>query len=288
MMQRTAYSFSILRYIHDITSGEFINVGIAITANDRSYIRAKINTNYGRAKKIFPNLNAEGYRKRLRSIQSIVDAVSIENQGSLEFSSENPIQEVLRHTLATDDSSLQWSSIRSGLSRNLEETLNEIYARYVVKFEKTSSENKVKDEDVWKEFRSELEKRHLLRFLTPTTIESIDDSVHFDHAWKNGIWHCLEPISFDLSSAASIREKAHKWLGQISSVSDGAKEEFSVYFLTGKPIERDLHEAYEQAIKILQKCDNASVIQQNEASKLSKDLEKKIKIHFSKNQNTEI
>ena len=54
MMQRTPYSFSILRYIHDITSEEFINVGIVLAAHDRSFVSAKININYGRAKKIFP------------------------------------------------------------------------------------------------------------------------------------------------------------------------------------------------------------------------------------------
>lgn len=278
-MQRIPYSFSILRYIHDITSEEFINVGIVITANDRSFVLAKINTNYGRAKKLFPSLNADSYRKRLKSIQSLIDAIAIRDQHALEFSKENPLHGVLEHALAKDDSSLQWSAIKSGLSKDIDETLNNLYSRYIVKFERQNVDTKKKDDDVWREFRGELEKRHLIRFLTPTTISSTDDSVHFDHAWKNGIWHCLEPISFDLSSASSIKEKAHKWLGQIASVADGAEEEFTVYFLAGKPVEKELEDAYKQALNILKKSEKVHIFEEFEADKLSKNLENKIKRH---------
>ena len=284
MMQRTPYSFSILRYIHDITSEEFINVGIILAAHDRSFIFSKININYGRAKKIFPTLNAENYRKRLKSIQSLVDGMAIRDQHSLQFTSENPLSGVLQHVLAKDDSALQWSATKSGLSKDLSETLSALYTRYVVKFEKTVVDNKKKDEDIWREFKGELEKRHLIKFLTPTTISSSDDSVRFDHAWKNGIWHCFEPISFDLSSASSIKEKAHKWLGQISSVAEGAEEEFAVYFLAGKPVETDLHEAYKQALGILKKSSKVQVFEEDDATEFSRNFENKVKKHQLEDQ----
>ncbi len=284
MMQRTPYSFSILRYIHDITSEEFINVGIVLIANDRSFVFSKINTNYGRAKKIFPTLNAENFKKRLKSIQSLADGIAIRDQHSLQFTSENPLPGLLQHVLAKDDSALQWSAIKSGLSKDLSETVSALYTRYIVKFEKTVVDSKKKDEDIWREFKGELEKRHLIKFLTPTTISSSDDSVSFDHAWKNGIWHCLEPISFDLSSASSIKEKAHKWLGQISSVAEGADEEFAVYFLAGRPVETDLYEAYKQALGILKKSNKVQVFEENDAEEFSQSFENKVKRHQLEDQ----
>jgi hypothetical protein len=54
-----------------------------------------------------------------------------------------------------------------------------------------------------------------------------DDEIDFQHAWKNGAWHCLEPVSFDLLRADSIREKAHKVLGELTSLRD-ATEPFKV------------------------------------------------------------
>jgi len=59
----------------------------------------------------------------------------------------------------------------------------------------------------------------------PKTIvsKSKDDEIEFQHAWKNHEWHCIEPVSFDLLEADSIKDKAHRWLGQISSVQDSAE-----------------------------------------------------------------
>ena len=63
-------------------------------------------------------------------------------------------------------------------------------------------------------------------------------------------WHCLEPVSFDLSSADSLREKAHKWLGQLLSVKE-AKEPFKVYLLLGEPQNENLRPAFDKAVSIL-------------------------------------
>lgn len=79
-----------------------------------------------------------------------------------------------------------------------------------------------------------------------------DDEVEFEYAWKNDQWHCLEPLSFDLTAAESIREKAHRWLGQIMSVKD-ARERFKVYLLLGEPQTEKLKPAFEKGLSILNK-----------------------------------
>jgi hypothetical protein len=60
-------------------------------------------------------------------------------------------------------------------------------------------------------------------------------------------------VSFDLASADSIREKAHRWLGQIASVAPES-EPFKLYFLVGEPAQPDLRHAYESALSILGKA----------------------------------
>jgi hypothetical protein len=37
------------------------------------------------------------------------------------------------------------------------------------------------------------------------------DTKTFSKAWKNGVWHCLEPVSFDLVDGSSIHAKAHRY-----------------------------------------------------------------------------
>lgn len=43
--------------------------------------------------------------------------------------------------------------------------------------------------------------------LTADKITAQDEGITFAHARKNGVWHCQEPLSSDLSSAESIRKK---------------------------------------------------------------------------------
>jgi len=49
--------------------------------------------------------------------------------------------------------------------------------------------------------------------LEKKTIATSKDEVEFEHAWKNGNWHCYQPLSFDLATVDSIQEKAapHGW-----------------------------------------------------------------------------
>ncbi len=91
-----------------------------------------------------------------------------------------------------------------------------------------------------------------MQHFQPKKITVQDDEVEFQYAWKNGVWHCLEPVSFDLSAAESIREKAHRYLGQMASVQ-GAAERFKVYLLVGKPLRDELRPAYANALSILGK-----------------------------------
>jgi hypothetical protein len=79
-----------------------------------------------------------------------------------------------------------------------------------------------------------------------------DDEIEFQHSWKNGKWHCLEPVSFDLAAPDSIRDKAHRWLGQLASVQ-GATDPFKVYLLVGAPQQENLQPAFQSAMSILRK-----------------------------------
>jgi hypothetical protein len=105
---------------------------------------------------------------------------------------------------------------------------------------------------VWRHFSRELENHQLSNFFVEKTISGRDDDVQFKSAWKNGIWHCVEPLSFDLTAADSIRDKAHRFLGQMTSVAD-APEKFKLYLVLATPSEPALKPVFEQAVQILKK-----------------------------------
>ena len=120
----------------------------------------------------------------------------------------------------------------------------------------------------------------MLKYFAPKKIVGRDDEFEFDYAWKNHQWHCLQSTSFDLTSPDSIREKAHRLLGQFSSLRD-SKENFKVYLLTGEPQHEKLTGAYERALSILSKAppELIEVVRENSVSVFSDSLAKKINEH---------
>jgi hypothetical protein len=132
------------------------------------------------------------------------------------------------------------------------------------------------DDDVWKKFKKTLEERNLTRVLRPKKITVQDDEVEFEHAWQNGIWHCLEPVSLDLTAADSIREKAHRWLGQLTSVKESS-ERFKVYMLVGEPRREGLEKAFEKAVSILRKTPvQNEIVLERDAEEFSERFAKEV------------
>jgi hypothetical protein len=278
---RTPYTYIVLRYVHDIGTGEFINVGLVLTAARGSFFGAKFKTAYGRVKKAFPSIDPDVFRARMRRLQATFDQIAegdISAPTSRGSTDTTSIEQLVHSVIRADDSSLQWSPAGSGLSGDLPATLAALYLRFVTKHDTEPTSTPRKDDDVWKHFRTELEKRNVLSHLEEKVIAVADDSVKFDHAWKNGAWHCYEPLSFDLASDASIKEKAHRWLGQVSSIKD-AREDFHVYFLVGRPADAELSEAYEKAVSILRKAPASEVVEEGSAVEFSESVAKAILEH---------
>jgi hypothetical protein len=268
MSTRTPYSYTILRYVHDISTGEFINVGVVVSSPDVGFIGARFKSAYSRVKNAFPTLRGEDFRARIQKLQSKFDGLQRQSIGQLPLDSGRKLMQIVHEVLPADDSALQWSPVGSGLSKDLHATVVSLHKRFVTKYDLEHQAVRRNDDDVWKDFKVALEKRHLIKHLGAKTIEVEDDGVRFEHAWKNGTWHCYEPLSFDLASGNSIKGKAHKWLGQLASLQD-ATEEFSVYFLVGKPSEQDLQTSYEQALSILRKGRGVQIVEESQIGQFS-------------------
>ena len=233
MNMRQTYSYVVLRYVHDVGTGESLNLGVALLAPGADYFGVKVRTSIHRITAAFPGANGTAIRRKLRTIQRVSTNARIKQSGL--FGETENLAEVLAYKLLPkDDSSLQWANAGSGITTDPEKALEHLFARLVVKYDHHVSKQSRSDDDVWKVFSNALEKRRVVPHLVEKKIVGTSDEVRFPYAWKNGIWHCFEPLSFDLVDAESIKAKAHRWLGQLSMVKD-ASETFKVYFLIGEP-----------------------------------------------------
>ena len=279
-MKRTyAYTYTVLRYVHDTTTGEFVNVGVALYAPQLRYASALCRTTYRRLSTVFPGVNGEQFRSLMRYVQARFEELGERLTSELPFMEKKSVLDLAQTILPRDDSSLQWSPAGSGTTDDPSQTLEQLFERMVRRYDERLQSGHQTDDDVWRHFKRSLEERRLLSHFVPKKISVQDDEVEFQYAWKNGIWHCLEPISFDLSASESIKEKAHRWLGQMTSVQE-ASGNLKVYLLVGRPRNDELRAAYENALHILRKMPvKNEIFSEEQASDLASSIAQEMERH---------
>lgn len=100
------YSYTVLRYVHDTMTGEFVNVGVALHAPDAGYLSAICRTTYRRVSAAFPGLKGEHFRAVMRHVQArfeqMGERLSTESKGS----GSQSLLDIARGVLPADDSSI--------------------------------------------------------------------------------------------------------------------------------------------------------------------------------------
>jgi len=274
------YSFSILRYVHDPVTQEFVNIGVAVYSPEAGFLRAICDTHYARITKMFAKIDGNRFRQLTRYIQEQITAIGADLRSELPFEPGREIEHLLERVLPADDSSIQFSRAGVGLSHNLDKTVEELFERYVNRYTMASDSIRRDDEDVWRStFREPLERRHVTSLLTPKRIVATNYDYEFQRAWKNNIWHVYEPVSFDLMDGGSILDKANRWVGRATSLQDSA-EQFKMHLLLGEPADSRLQATFLKAQNILTKMPvRPELIREDEAEAFAEEFEKEVRQH---------
>jgi len=275
---KIAYNFSVLRYIHDPTTQEFVNIGVAVFSADVGYLRAKCTQNFGRITNMFQKIDGPRFRQMSRYIQDQVCAAGQSHKSALPFEQSVRIEQVLAKILPPDDSAIQFSKAGVGLSVDLDRTLSELYKRHVEQYASTV-ESRRTDEDVWKVFREPLDRVFVTPRLNPKRIIAPNFDYEFQRSWKNEIWHVCEPVSFDLVEAGSILDKANRWVGRATSLMDSS-DTFRIHMLLGEPADDRLKETFIKAQNILNKMPvKKEFVLESEADAFAEELAREVAKH---------
>lgn len=134
-MNKNPYTYTILRYVHDTTTGEFVNVGVVLTSPEIGFTSALLNPTYSRLSHMFPGLDGEHFRRVIRNLQSRFDKLSYRIFEETNFG-DRPAHalELAHRVIAADDSSFQWSPMGSGLAADLPATVESLYERMVERY----------------------------------------------------------------------------------------------------------------------------------------------------------
>ena len=288
MNTKLPFQFAVLRYVHDAFTGEFLNVGIAFYCQDPAFFKVRLLQKYRRITNAFPEADGEFYRRYIASLQSKFDALAekvTSKQSTFEPWLPDRVEELLVQVLPPDDSSIQFSEAQGGMSKDLEATFEDIYRRLIeahLPHEESDSRNEA---EVWNVFREPLRKQNVIRLLMPHVIHTKKRDFEFDHAWKNGHWSALQPLSFDLVQPKSIGNKALQYFGA-NVVLHESKEINALYYLLGAPRRDDkaVQKEYTKAKDLLGTGEFAKkiiLIEEDEAEDFAHEIAPKIEADTS-------
>ena len=276
---KVPYSFSILRYVHDPVTQEFINIGVAVFSPEAQYLRAICTTSYGRITHMFQPIDGPRFRQLARHIQDQICAAEEGYQSALPFESVPTIEHLLAKVLPPDDSAIQFSKAGVGLSADLDRTLHELFQRHVEQYTASGESPRRSDEDIWRVFREPLDRALVTPRLKPKRIVAPNFDYEFERAWKNQRWHVYEPLSFDLVEASSMLMKANRWLGQATSLLESS-EPFKIHFMLGEPQDERLRGAFTKAENILNMIQAPKeFIRESEAEAFAQELAREVQGH---------
>lgn len=281
MTDRQPFSYVVLRYRHDALAGELINVGVLLYAPGVPFLRASVRTTYGRLSKLYPDFEGSALTGDLRRLETALKRIEDRELPGI-FTSDHSAASIAKRIIDDPAGSYIWSTAKYGVTKSPQEELERLYERYIGRFEPTHVARR-SDADVWRPARDKLAEKQLAAFFEPKTIRSPRDEVNFDHAWKNGIWHCIQPLSFDLADTDSIQNKAARWVGHMVGLSK-SDEAFRPYFIVGTPTEPQLQGAFERAVAFLEEAPSQhppTVIREHEIEGFVDTLEKQMQAHLN-------
>ena len=75
MTDRTPYTYTVLRYIHDVTTAEFVNVGVVVLCPGHRYLGVRFRHTHRRLSALFPDLDSSAFRTSMTAIERAAAAV---------------------------------------------------------------------------------------------------------------------------------------------------------------------------------------------------------------------
>jgi hypothetical protein len=276
---KTTYSTITLRYLHDVVTGEFANIGVVLYSPEQRYLEARFITSYERLNAIFLKIDHLHYRALMRYLANRFDEIAADIRDGLHVPPVTGLKEIVRQVLPPDDSSLQWSEQGGGFTENAGATLDELFKRLVERYVAGAEQVSRSDEDIAKPFKAKLGK--VSEKLTPKRIEAKDYQYEFRFGWQNAVWHLYEPVSFDLLTPESIREKAVRWYGRSAALQE-SREQFKIHFLIGEPKQPGTEGAFQNALHLLRKAPGQKqLVHENEIEELAVHVAEEITSHAS-------
>jgi hypothetical protein len=280
-MSAIGYTYSVVRYVHDPAAGESLNLGIVLYAPSIPRVATRLEYSYARLTQAFSGFDGRNYRKTLRQFEAAIDRMQSSWTDSFPAMRKLPEDAgaIGSQIWPDTDLSFRLGPVWAGVTSNFEETLQFLFDRFVTFQHAREHEERRSDKDVWTAYHQRLTQTPIASSLRKKRFTTPEVTLEFEHAFQNGGWHVLQPISLDYSRAEAIQEKATRWLGKALALKDH-EELKQLYVLLGRPQMESLRDPYCRAKALLEKMPVPHVIvEEHEAEEFARKLAEFVQAH---------
>lgn len=259
----TSYHFAILRYVHDVSTEEFVNIGVVMWIPGRFKLLFRVNERPGRLFSFFNNIDKPSYRQMIRNLKRAANlewaSDNVNTAYLLKNTADRPF-EIFHEIVPEDASCFQWSRLMSGITQDAEKRFEDLFEEFITFHESSVAPHHLdvyhprSEPEIWNHVRHVLEVHHLKgRVEYGVKIEAPNYDHLFKMGWNNGTRQVLEPISFALKDPRNIVDKANIWSGRLFNLSKG--NEFGLTAVISRP-ENENMEAFNSSWAILKGSDS--------------------------------
>jgi Protein of unknown function (DUF3037) len=276
---KTAFSYVVLRYMHDVFTREFVNVGMLLYAPTAGFLHFEKLPSLDRVKGMFPGLDSGSLQDLLAFLASRVEGLKGETSELLDRDLLSA-DVIAKSLLPPDDSALQWSASGGGVTDNPEQTVKQLFERLVARHLKAHPPTRRRDADIWRPFEREFRQRDILAKFQDKTLAVGELRHHFEIAWQpsGGYLRLFQPLSFDLVDPSEIVQKAVLWGALVPKLRE-AEPDFYIYLLVGRPADKARLRAFDQAYETLTHLEDSrkELIPEDDAPRFADTVEREMR-----------
>ena len=151
------FYFSLLRYVYDPLTQEFINIGVVLYSPGNCFLQAKFTSRYGRISKMFGRIDGASFRATVSYIERRISDVNERmTRGLLFRDPKQNLENILNEVVPPDDTAIRFVFGGVGMTEDPVRSLDELFQRYVVRYENPSEYEHRDENDVWRVFQEPL------------------------------------------------------------------------------------------------------------------------------------
>jgi hypothetical protein len=140
------FTYVVIRYVHDASAGESLNVGVLLVEDDSTWVGCRVDTSAKRFINAFQGFDAALHQEVTHGLLARVKDI----HRFLGHSSFGDAGRVIRGCWPDAGLTYRYSEVKAGVSENLEATLDTLYERFIVEQSPLSASCTLRDFAIWK------------------------------------------------------------------------------------------------------------------------------------------